>query len=488
MTPGVAPDPRGVLLGRTGLLVFPSIDGVVSWLRVYSAESTMDELFPSFAITHVRTKLRTSEMAVKIPATSSHVMDRAARCARLVGGATFTGTTKHYVKYRDDRSPYGYDAVEIQALPDDVDFMVHGEDYVQSYQNVGDLAFDRLLFRLSLRKNPADSFIEDDDRRELMFVVAPGLADGVIRYLWRNKVRAGVVCTRPKRDSAFDELGSRPLVIIRAEAVHRRVIDLFRGTPGVDVFRLATPNVAVQAGYQHSITLSSCASLFDKRHVYLFWGDSDRVDVVDGPFQFADLANLTRIQFDLDGPDRGINVLKVKESEEVGVPLHLAASFSSPRRVTATLVPMGQAEAIKKLVYVLPPVVLQSHRIAVTDRGVLCVTSGETDVLPLGQLLSELAPGLLVPVGLDLVPRVSPEVLAQALGHNSGVVTVFPQDGRPFQISETAFVTLERKAVAGIEVSRAETIDVQIEKMATPEVVNKSIGRFSLWGFRRPPK
>ena len=46
-------------------------------------------------------------------------------------------------------------------------------------------------------------------------------------------------------------------------------------------------------------------------------------------------------------------------------------------------------------------------------------------MIPLGQLLCELAPGLLVPLGMDVVPRVSPEVLARALGHQSGIVTVF---------------------------------------------------------------
>ena len=44
MTPGVAPDPRGIVLGRYLLLVFPTLEGVVSWLRLYSHESSLDEL------------------------------------------------------------------------------------------------------------------------------------------------------------------------------------------------------------------------------------------------------------------------------------------------------------------------------------------------------------------------------------------------------------------------------------------------------------
>ena len=117
MTPGVAPDPRGVVMGRYGMLVFPTLEGVVSWFRLYSAEASLDELIPAMTIQRARTPLRSQELLVRVPATSSYAMDRASRCARLVGGSTYTGTSKHFVKYRDDRSPYGYDAVDIQALP-----------------------------------------------------------------------------------------------------------------------------------------------------------------------------------------------------------------------------------------------------------------------------------------------------------------------------------------------------------------------------------
>ncbi len=68
-------------------------------------------------ITKARTALGSREIVVQIPAVSSYAADRAARLRRLVGGAIYTGTSKHFVKYRDDRSPYGYDAVDIGAMP-----------------------------------------------------------------------------------------------------------------------------------------------------------------------------------------------------------------------------------------------------------------------------------------------------------------------------------------------------------------------------------
>ena len=57
MTPGVAPDPRGVLLGRYGLMLFATLEGVVSWFRLYSAEAALDELLPELEIHQTRTPL-----------------------------------------------------------------------------------------------------------------------------------------------------------------------------------------------------------------------------------------------------------------------------------------------------------------------------------------------------------------------------------------------------------------------------------------------
>jgi hypothetical protein len=126
---------------------------------------------------------------------------------------------------------------------------------------------------------------------------------------------------------------------------------------------------------------------------------------------------------------------------------------------------------------------LRGQRVAVTDRGVL-VTGGENvDVIPLGQLLCELAPGLLVPLGMDVVPRVSAEVLGRALGHAAGVLTVFTHDGPPFQVAEGSMLPLERRSLARLEVERAEVTDLSSEAVLVPSVVNDPVGRFALWGF-----
>jgi hypothetical protein len=486
MTPGVAPDPRGVLLGRYGLLVFSTLEGVVSWLRLYSAESSLDELLPALSIVRVRTPLQSREMAVRLPATSSYTLDRASRCARLVGGSTYTGTSKHFVKYRDDRSPYGYDAVDIGAIPQGADFIVHGDDFSQTYTKEGTLAFDKLLFRLSLRRMPGGDKPHPDDRQELLLVVAAGLGEGVIRYLWRNRVAAEVGLVRPQGDTAFGEPGvERGYLVLRVRDVPERILELFVSTPGIDVFRPAASNVAVQLGYQHAIDLGSCASVFDAASFYLFWGGRDRVDVLAGPLELSGIEHLTRIDLDLEHASDAIDLAATRPAP-VGVEIRLAPSLAPPRHVVGTLIPLEQLERVKRLVYLVPQTSLRGHRVAVTDRGVLLVASEDIDVVPLGQLLCELAPGLLVPVGMDLVPRVAPDVLAATLGHGSGVLTVFAHGGPPFQVSEAALQPLERRALAKIEVERAATIDTRLEPPGDPSVVNDPVGRFALWRFPPP--
>ena len=484
MTPGVAPDARGVLLGRYLILLFPTLEGVVSWFRLYSAEASLDELMAGLEILRVRTPLASREMIVRIPAVSSYTCDRASRLAKLVGGSGYAGTAKHFVKYRDERSPYGYDAIDIHALPAGAELMLHGDDLTQVYTREGDIPFQRLLFRLSVRRIPGAARLAAEDRAELVLTVQRGLGDGIIRYLWRNRVDGDVGLVQPRRASAFDQR-DHSYLLMRVRNLPERILDLFLGTPGIDVFRLASANAAVAVGYAHPIDLASCASVLSAEAFHLFW-PGDRVDIVTGPLELARLADLTRIDLDLERPKDPIEAGLIKQ-DPIGVPLRLAPALGTPRRVTGTLIPLKEAERLKRLVFLLPPSSLRGHRVAVTDRGILVVGGEDVDVVPLGQLLSELAPGLLVPLGMDVVPRVQPEVLARALGHGSGVLTVFTHGGPPFQVADSTLTPLERRSVARIEVERAEVTDASVPAPGDATVVNDPVGRFALWGFAAPP-
>lgn len=484
-TPGIAPDPRGIALGRLALMTFPSLEGAVSWLRMYAAEASLDELLSGLSITKVRTQLGSREIVLQFPALSSYTCDRAARMARMVGGAIYTGSNKHFVKYRDDKSPYGYDAVDIGALPAGLELMVHGDGFSQGYRVEGELPFDRLLYRMSIRKVPGAHRLGPEDRSALLLVVSRGLVEGVIRYLWRNKVVAQAGLFSPRRQSAFEQGGEHSYMVLAVRDLPERMLQLFLETPGIQVFRPVSPSVAIAVGYAHPIELASCASVFPADSFHLFW-PKDRVDVLPGPLALSDIAHLTKVELAVESAAVSGERREAESFEAIGVGLRLAPAMGPPRRVVATRIALAHGERLKRLLYALPPPALRGLRVAVTERGILVLGGENLDILPLGQLLSELAPGLLVPLGVDLVPRVSPEVLARSIGHHAGLVTVFCADEPPFQFPEGALVPLERRALAKLSIDRVEVQDLSVPVLERPSLRNDAVGRFSLWGFPAP--
>lgn len=492
-TPGLAPDARGVAMGRLALMMFPSLEGVVSWLRLYAAEASLDELLSELEIARVKSPLGGREMALRIPAVSSYACDRAARLARLVGGATYTGSGRHFVKYRDERSPFGYDAVDIGPVPAGAELVVYGDEFVQAYARESTLALPKLLMRLSIRRVPGDAHMTPEARRELLAAVPRGLADGFIRYLWRNRVAGEAALVAPLGGSAFaDDAARAGYLLFRLRDVPERIVRLMLDVPGLEVFRPVGASTAVALGYAHPVDLASCASVFPVDRLHLFW-PGDRIDAVRAPVEFADLARLTTIEVDADRdgvPDRqelaDAAVRASAPATPITVTLRLAPALAPPRRVTATLVPLAQASRLRQMVFALPPASLRAYRMATTERGVLVLAQGNMDLIPLGELLCEQAPGILVPLGLELVPRVAADVLARALGHEHGVWTVFDRAGEAMRLGDAELAPMERRILSSVEVPTATVVDVAVPDLGTPDVINDEVGRFALWGIADP--
>src|SRR2546428_193106 len=79
-------------------------------------------------------------------ANSSDRMDRMAETARLVSGFTFTGTSRHFVQYRDAGAPFGYDAQ--QLLASESALVLYHDKFTQAYDLDKAIELRALLLRL----------------------------------------------------------------------------------------------------------------------------------------------------------------------------------------------------------------------------------------------------------------------------------------------------------------------------------------------------
>ncbi|HEY7956879.1 MAG: hypothetical protein ACHQ17_01790 [Polyangia bacterium] len=489
-TPGVAPDNRGVLCGKQGALLFSSVDRLVGFFRVFCDESSMDDLLPKLKIHQVRTPLESREHLVLFHASTSYLLDRAARIANLFGGLSFTGSGKHYVKYRDNASPLGYDAAALHT--DGADFVLYADTFTQGYQRVKDVPFEQLVFRLSLRAAPRRGKDELDPLggRELLWLTArQGLSRSLLVYLWRNRVRAEAARIEPQGgESTFGQGGA--LLLVRAHELPERMVSLFRQVPGLEVHRPVGDNCIVELGFHHPFRLESCASVFDKDKFYVFSGTRDAVDVLQSPPPLVPGHDLIGGGFDLGARSEPRPVTPA-QPEKLEVELKLVPALSARRRVTATLVGWAQAAWLKRMVYALPPTLLAGYRVAAIPEGLFVIGEQGIDGLPLGELFQEAGPSIYVPVGYELLPRVGAQVLSEHLGGVASRYVVFPLGAKaPLSLDHGLFEPLGRRALARLEVEpRARDPRLPPPRTVTPaSVVNEGLGALPLWGFHGEPK
>ncbi len=497
-TPGVAPDTRGILLGKQGACLFASVDKLVGFFRILSEETPLDDFLPTLKILQVKTPLQSREYLVAFHAASSYVVDRAARIARLLGGLTFTGSGKHFVKYRDDASPLGYDVDQLASDANGAEFILYADAFTQPCTKVKEVPFAQLVFRLSPRAIPGEGprsrrhrglRRDDDERPELLWlVVQPGIAPPLLTYLWRNRIEVEAALVKREGGGSFG--GGATFLLARVHGLPRRMLDLFGDVPGIEVHRPVGENFVVEVGYRHPLRLESCQSVFDKERFYVFSGRRDTVDVIAAPggagLPLTSGEHLVAAGFDL--AERGEPVAAAAAAPDaIAVTLRLVPSPAPPRRVTATLVPWAQLGWLKRLVFAVPPTVLTGYRVAPVDDGLLIAGAQGVDGLPLGEMFQEAAPSIYIPVGFEFLPRVSEAVLTDHVGGVAGRVVVFRRgDPAPFAVEESAFEPLGRRMLGRLEVElrprseRAGQPRPQVEAMVT----NAPAGALPLWGFR----
>jgi hypothetical protein len=477
-TPGVAPDTRGVVLGQKGALLFPSLDRVVAFFRAYGDDGSLDEILPSLSIRYVITPLRTREMLVLLAAESSYRMDRIAAIARLAGGLVFTGTSRHFVKYRDAASPLGYDVTELVDQPADV--IVYHETFVQLYSFEREIPFRELVLKLEpYRALPGE--VRSQASR-LWATSELGVGHALVSYLFRWRVRARVALAEWPAQSAFEDVPTR-LHVFEIDDAPPRIVKLLQALPGVHVFEPLGATFGVELGFRHPIALESCGSLFAGSGLTLFRGDG-RVTIVDPVPPFVPVRSLVRTNLQVESAGRVAHGGPLADAMgAVTLDLRLASTTAPWRKVVATVVPREQREWLARLLYVLPQRTLDSLRIALTADAFYLLDPAGIEGVPLGRFYGEVAQRIYVPAGMTLVPAIAPSVLEELVRDRAGGHVFFEPDApAPRVVPHEAFGPISRRALRQVA---GQVVHADAPDRVDPPLPTLQYGpaaRFPLWG------
>jgi hypothetical protein len=489
--PGLLPDARGVVSGRELVARFPTLDRLVWFLRLLSGEPAPDELWLGLRVLHGRSALGLREALAVMPNPPGQAADLVARAARSAGGQCFTGTGRHYVQYRDAQAPFGYDTAEVSH--EGADLTLYATDSTAAYRVVGEVPLERVLFGLEPRRLPGslESLVPVGEGTAVYATVRRGLGGRIIEHLFRAGVRAEAALCEPERPSAFGV--STSFWLIRIEELPPRLAPLLARTPGVVPFTPVLDNVLVASGHSHPIHLEACRALLAGQRLLLFGPPPGGVTALAALPAFTPIGDLVPLRVP---PVMDAAPAQARSSAPAPfeVPLRLEAVVGATPRAVAAWVPWAQAAWLRRLCYALPPAALRGHRVALLEPALLVLGGGpgsDLGGLPFGQLLDEVAPGILVPVGMRITPLVSPGQLAERLGVSEGTYLVFHSaEAPPVRVLMGQIEPLERHILAQARVEPERAISARrmapaAEDPTPPDVAHDPLGPWPLWGLRK---
>ena len=321
-----------------------------------------------------------------------------------------------------------------------------------------------------------------------LVLVAPGVADRVLEYLWRKEVAmAGVRVTLAE--------DRRASLLLRLRNPAGRILDVLRPIPGVELFAPVSPRAAVEVGWTHPIHLASASSCLPGDEMYLFRGKARRVERIDGAPRFVDGRFLVETKVELRPAELEVEPVEMQETGRLRVELRLRPSALA-REPRASLIDWDDVELLRRLVYLVPPSALAAARLVPLTDGLLVVSGGARigrdgralsvgTVIPLGRRFVEVAPGVLCPDGYELWPRLRPQLVRELLGLEGEDRAVFLEPGRePILVTDERMMSLDAAAIGTLTTGEASLVEPVLPALEPGTIQNQRLGRFALWGFR----
>jgi hypothetical protein len=515
--PGVAPDMRGVLLGRYGVAILPTFDRLVSFLSVLSQEISLDDIIPSLKIYQVATELDVQEYLLFLTGENSYQFDRYARAVRFCDGNFFTGSGKHYVRYRDHASPLGYD-IDVLS-PENGEFVFYEEGRSFSPRKTREISFSEIVFQLRIKKAApslqAPMAGEPDLEDGVWLKVRPGLGPATLHYLWRHRINAlasviGKGTLPPPvpsgdaggpllRSSTLGNKISEEYLLLKITRLPQRVFRLLESVPGITLYRSLGANVLIEWGYFHPIRIESCSVAFDKDKFHVLSAGETPYESYPSLPSLVTIESLLQTHFDLlptqaaPAPIRLPGPTTATTSPDFQVPLRLIQDTPRFASITATLIRWTRARLLRKLVYAMPAPILGDCKVASLPDGLFIISPHGLESLPIGDFYQEVAPSIFIPAGMSLSPRVRPEILIDYIGGTPGSYVILTKgvadDIRAIALGPDHFEPLGRRALAPI----ATAVGQRSPDMPAPrpppefELQNDPAGVFPLWGYKADP-
>ncbi len=489
-TPGLRADGRGIAIGERGLLRFATLTQVVGFFRAFTEEQSLDHILPTLRIFKGRSQVQGLELLVDLPSQGSHMLDRAAAIARLLRGEVYTGRSPHFVRYRDGSAPFGYDAQKLVNVKEGV--ALYDRSGPLTLADEGEVNFRGLILSLTLGRKRSDPV----GAGSLYIRVPLGLRSAVQRFLWERSIRAGVAALEREGTGRFDEGTS--FFLYRCETFPKRLVPLFAGLPGVELYFTRRSNVFVERSFEHPFALESCRKALDDDAMYFFSGTRQTVDRVSGEAVFTDVEALKHVDLKdpslrpeveaallSDGapPPAGWSAEAVRDA--LHYPVHLIRRTTAPSAAAAVYIQSAQEMGwFKRLVYALPESALETYQMAVTNRGCVVVNRDGVEFIPIGLQLREVFPNVFLPNALQFSPPLSYDQLQQHLGLRSGHCYFMPAGTtQAFSLEERAMRPIAQYLLADVDL--AEATPTHAEPLALSdavELVNRDVGYFALWG------
>ena len=495
---GLSPDARGIAVGREVLVSFPTIDWLVGFLGAYSDEASLDDLLPTMTLEHARRREGGHALLLRCAAGDGYAVDRLGRLAGATRGQLYTGGGSVFVRWRQRDAPFGYDLVSLVS-PGADEVLVVDVDHASAYTTVDRMDPVELIQRLELRRVPLPlaGVSADPERCGLkdlaLALVTPGLASRVLRHLWRLEASFAGYYVQLEGDTQAS-------LLLRVRQPRGRVLDVLYGTPGVELLAPASSRAAVQVGYRHPIQLSSASACLPGEEMFLFRGDVERVERLAGPPRFVDGRHLVEATGSATLRELG----QLREADLVPLQVELQVRpAANPREPRGALIAWEQVGLLRHLVYLIPPSALAASRVVPLDEGLVVITGssigarsraaaaglGAGAIVPLGRRLGEVAPGVLVPDGYELWPRVRPTLARQLLGLGPDDHALFLQpDGDPIRVKPEQLLPLDAALIGRLQLHEATAVEPELPALEPGRIENRKLGRFALWGFGRAPK